>query len=617
MEIEMKKSFAIIATLFFSVSAPAKYADECNKNPEETRAMLQDLKVEALCASEFNPNKCGELVGSGPTQAAAIAGLTAAAIGDANPIPGPDLSTSDPSRAERDQKFRNYVKDLDPNHAKHVSYEQLIEKAKSDGKTVVILGGYSGQGYENPDELKKYIREVLNQAGDNTMFVIGGTEGGIGDAYKWIPEIAQEMDKKNVETAGIVSRNAAEYGVAKQDYIVFVDTDVNDWEVKKDGRSLMVDIAAQTQGQMIYFRGGPISQAEINEALARNVQVSLIRDPALGPSIATATKKLRKANPNLDPESEEFKKNLAEVLEAADKPTAGFANNGTLRISSSKDKMAGELVQSFGQIYNQRNLVDSLPRKGLGDLLGNKALRLGAGAVGGALTGGILTATDAIGYIADSTPAGACGDTLAGAYFNWNPDDCTRPLMEFNSKLKSFLQMDFESQLKELKTADLCFYLQKMHKSLRTPNLSGVKCDSEGFTSSGNFSVRTEKGKIIEISGVPPNSNLNSEIESIHYNTDGSIKSVCPLSIRGVKCEAKFDVLKFSGTEAQLNAQTGMEDDLIRSMNAYRLENIEIGEALACCSSGNQNPSSARCGLYGISPASSNQNQNGSGVISE
>ncbi len=126
---------------------------------------------------------------------------------------------------------------------------------------------------------------------------MGGTREGIGRAYSWIPEAAREFGLGDIKTVGIVSRNAVEYGVARQDYIVFVDTPVDDWGVRANGRSLMVDIAKQTGGQMIYFRGGAVSHAEIEEALATGVPVTVYTGDGLAPDAVRVAKRLEK-DPN-------------------------------------------------------------------------------------------------------------------------------------------------------------------------------------------------------------------------------------------------------------------------------------------------------------------------------
>lgn len=199
----------------------------------------------------------------------------------------------DQARAARDDMFFEYAQRLKT--PKQVSYEQLLDHARAPGRKVIVLGGYSGLGYENPQILKNHLRELMRQAGDNVMYVIGGTEDGIGEAYRWIPEFREELGLKQIVSSGIVSRNAAKYGVSSfADYVHFVDTDVNIWDVLRDGQSLMVDIADRTRGLMVYFKGGAVSKAEIQEALAKRVAVDLVTDRRLTPIPKKVAERLAK-----------------------------------------------------------------------------------------------------------------------------------------------------------------------------------------------------------------------------------------------------------------------------------------------------------------------------------
>lgn len=186
------------------------------------------------------------------------------------------------AREKRDAIYQAYVRSLEGSDTQVVSYPEL-RSALADYQ-VVVLGGYSGLDYQYPKILEQLIRSLVEEKGDGTAYVLGGTADGIGRAYGWIPGIAAELGLSRVVTAGIVSRNAAEYGVAPQQLVVFVDTDVDDWEVVVEGRSLMVDIAKQAGGEMVYFRGGAVSRAEIEEALDLGVPVRLYAGNGLDPN---------------------------------------------------------------------------------------------------------------------------------------------------------------------------------------------------------------------------------------------------------------------------------------------------------------------------------------------
>lgn len=161
------------------------------------------------------------------------------------------LGQEDRARRERDATYEAYVRELESSPTTVVSYEGLLEAVR--GYQVTVLGGYSGLDYELPGVLREQIAKMMRRKGDKSVYVLGGTEHGIGKAYRWIPELALKFGLSQIKTAGIVSRNAAAYGVPEHDYIVFVDTPVDNWEVLANGRSLMVDIAKQTAGKWLTF----------------------------------------------------------------------------------------------------------------------------------------------------------------------------------------------------------------------------------------------------------------------------------------------------------------------------------------------------------------------------
>lgn len=202
------------------------------------------------------------------------------------------LSQDDPARRERDARFEEYVQELGTSPTTVLTYEDLLAVVR--GYQVTVLGGYSGLDYEHPGILKAHIVNLVKRNGDKAIYILGGTSDGIGRAYSWIPEAAHEIGFSDIKTAGIVSRNAVEYGIARQDYIVFVDTPVDDWGVLEHGQSLMVDIAKQVGGEMIYFRGGAVSHVEIVEALSLGVPVTIYAGDGLEPNAGRVTKRLEK-----------------------------------------------------------------------------------------------------------------------------------------------------------------------------------------------------------------------------------------------------------------------------------------------------------------------------------
>jgi hypothetical protein len=197
---------------------------------------------------------------------------------------------------ERDAAYRELLRRHAGGVPRLVGYEELLETASR--YRVTVLGGYSGLGYENQDVVRSAIESIVASNGDHNLYVLGGTKDGIGAAYVWIRNVASSRALADVKTAGIVSLEAVRYpeSIAEQDYLVFVDTDVGDWEVKRNGISLMVDVAHRTGGEMVYFKGGAISGAEIAEALARGVGVTLYSGADIQPDPAKLEKK-RKSDP--------------------------------------------------------------------------------------------------------------------------------------------------------------------------------------------------------------------------------------------------------------------------------------------------------------------------------
>jgi hypothetical protein len=197
------------------------------------------------------------------------------------------------TRAERDAKYEEYLRMRSGSEPRIVPYEALLRETA--GRRVRVLGGYSGLGYQDPAVLRRRVDEIVRETGDHVLYVIGGTKDGIGEAYDWIRNTARAAGFSNVKTAGIVSREAALHpdAIARQDFLVFVDADVGVWEVKQDGLSLMVDIARRTGGRMIFFKGGAIAGIEIEEALARGVEVTVYASPDIEPNRERLEKKRR------------------------------------------------------------------------------------------------------------------------------------------------------------------------------------------------------------------------------------------------------------------------------------------------------------------------------------
>lgn len=195
-------------------------------------------------------------------------------------------------RAHRDGLYRLYLEKLKDTDTKVVTYPELVEAAK--GYRVVVVGGYSGLGYEHPEMITSDLDFLVKAMGNHTLYVAGATSDGIGQLYKDIPAIARKYGFGDIKLAGIVSRNAAEWGIEPQDWVVFVDTAPDDWAVVVDGKSLYIQIAADCGGIVVYFRGGGTSKGEIEEALADGLPVYLVLDESTVPNKANVAKRTAK-----------------------------------------------------------------------------------------------------------------------------------------------------------------------------------------------------------------------------------------------------------------------------------------------------------------------------------
>ncbi len=153
-----------------------------------------------------------------------------------------------------------------------VDYSGLLEAAAS--LRVIVLGGYSGRGYADPEALRRRIRELVRMEGEGVMYVLGATSEGIGAAYRWIPEAAAEFGLDRIVMAGIVSSSARGLALPPQDFVLMVDRPPGNWSVIENGRSLMVDFAADSGGRMVYFGGGAVAEAEMAEARAKGIPLT-------------------------------------------------------------------------------------------------------------------------------------------------------------------------------------------------------------------------------------------------------------------------------------------------------------------------------------------------------
>lgn len=205
------------------------------------------------------------------------------------------------------------------------SYSDLVEHIKD--KYVVVFGGYSGLGYDEPELLKKKMQEDLNQyianyGKDNLAIVAGATSEGIGSIYS----IASSM---GLCTYGIVSNAALEYidnpADKHCDFVLYIVQPKGVWTVKDEtGKSLMVDIATRgLGGNLHYYNGGEISLEEVKEAMREGVDFKV--NYTFKPNSEQVAKRVAK-NPKFI--SEPLKAlQIAHVLENIDKLNQYFPND--------------------------------------------------------------------------------------------------------------------------------------------------------------------------------------------------------------------------------------------------------------------------------------------------
>lgn len=194
----------------------------------------------------------------------------------------PHLIRADYQRPARDALYRRVATQLEKQGVREVSYRELVEQAQ--GRQVVILGGFVGLGYADNPAVRAALKDLMQRTGDNALYVGVGTYQGIGRSNDWIPEIAAELGFKNIKTAGIVSRNVVSLALAKQDFVHFVDGEVQSWRNQgPDGTFVDVRLALDTNGRHVFFGGGAISGETAAQALDRGLRVEMITGESVRP----------------------------------------------------------------------------------------------------------------------------------------------------------------------------------------------------------------------------------------------------------------------------------------------------------------------------------------------
>jgi len=184
-------------------------------------------------------------------------------------------------------------------HPGTVSLAEIQTFFESEGKTVVTFVGYSGSGYEHPDEMLEQAGRVLDEFDPDTTIVnIGVTPDGIGAVY----ELAKQ---RGFVTSGIVSTQAKESGV---DPSPFVDHAFYVEDATWGGRLEGTDRLSPTSTAMVEcsdvfvgIGGGEVARDEMLGARRRGLEVRFI------PAEMNHRKAIEKAEKKGQPEPTDFR----------------------------------------------------------------------------------------------------------------------------------------------------------------------------------------------------------------------------------------------------------------------------------------------------------------------
>ena len=169
-------------------------------------------------------------------------------------------------------------------------YKQLIQSSYP-----VVIGGYSGLGYEDYELVRKKLREILAplaaKHGDRLLVVSGATKHGIGVVY----EVAKEF---GLPTLGIVSECAEPEEISGCcDSVFYVSDPEETWQVTSpEGDSYFVETARH--GHLFYLGGGEVAVNEILEAKSKQMLVTIFSD--FQPN-SDRVRALLEQNPEADP----------------------------------------------------------------------------------------------------------------------------------------------------------------------------------------------------------------------------------------------------------------------------------------------------------------------------
>ncbi|MEZ5932209.1 MAG: hypothetical protein R3F54_09700 [Alphaproteobacteria bacterium] len=160
------------------------------------------------------------------------------------------------------------------NPQKATPKDEVLAFFAGQKKTVLSFLGFSGAGYERPDQMLAEAEKILDRFDPATTIVnIGATSDGIGAVYK----LAKE---KGFVTTGIVSTQALEAGVDVSpfvDRVFFIEDEswggcLDDGETLAPTSALMVEVS----DTMIAIGGGTIARDEFSAAKRRGRKTAFI-----------------------------------------------------------------------------------------------------------------------------------------------------------------------------------------------------------------------------------------------------------------------------------------------------------------------------------------------------
>ncbi|MHB8951428.1 MAG: hypothetical protein ACYC4U_00455 [Pirellulaceae bacterium] len=141
------------------------------------------------------------------------------------------------------------------------SEKEVVDYFRKQGKTVVTFCGYSGLGYEEPEEMLRHAREILKQYDPKKTIVnCGAMSIGIGQIY----ELAKSH---GFSTSGIVSSQAKESPGDISPYVdvIFFVKDESWGGILKDADRLSPTSQAMVTSSdvMIGIGGGEVARDEM------------------------------------------------------------------------------------------------------------------------------------------------------------------------------------------------------------------------------------------------------------------------------------------------------------------------------------------------------------------